>query len=104
MSRSQKPTLRDFLLLHSQTRATLCSDNEIFDPCESFAYLTSFEKATIMSWSSDFNTDKGLNLYTLLHCLSAINNNSYYFHYVNNGSSDTTNMFGHIIGTSGKVT
>ncbi|CAF2196460.1 unnamed protein product [Rotaria magnacalcarata] len=54
-----------------------------------------------MSWSTDSNVDRGLNLYILLHYLSAINNNSCYYHYVNNGNPDGTNMFGHIIGTSG---
>ncbi|CAF1387240.1 unnamed protein product, partial [Adineta steineri] len=79
----------------------LCNHNEIFDPCEKLLKLTPFEKATLMSWLSDTNVDKGLNLYILLHYLSAINSNSYYYHYVNNGNSDGTNMFGHIIGTSG---
>jgi hypothetical protein len=101
LSRIQKPTSRDFLLMHAQTRTRLCSDQEIFDPCEKLSQLTSFEKATLMSWSTDSNVDKGLNAYILLHYLSSINNNSYYYHYVNNGNSDGTNMFGHIIGTSG---
>jgi hypothetical protein len=100
-ARSHKPTLRDFYLLHSETRAHLCTDKELFDPCESLVNLTPLEIATLSSWSADSNVDKGLNLYILLHCLSSINNNSYYYHYVNNGNSDGTNMFGHVIGTSG---
>jgi hypothetical protein len=99
--RLQKPTLRDFLLMQSRTRTQLCMDSGIFDPCEKLLQLTSFEKATLMSWSWDTNADKGLNLYILLHFLSSINNNSYYYHYVNNGNPDGTNMFGHVIGTSG---
>jgi hypothetical protein len=101
LSRLQKPTLRDFLLMQAQTRTRLCMHDQIFDPCEKLVQLTSFEKATLKSWSSDSSVDKGVNLYILLHYLSAINNNSYYYHYVNNGNSDGTNMFGHIIGTSG---
>ncbi|CAF3737244.1 unnamed protein product [Rotaria socialis] len=101
LSRPQKPMLRDFMLMHAQTRAYLCSDEEIFDPCTKLIYLTSFEKATLTSWSLDSNVDKGLNLYILVHFLSSINDNSYYYHYVNNGNPDGTNMFGHIIGTSG---
>jgi hypothetical protein len=101
LSRPQKPALRDFLLMHSQTRGRLCTDEEIFDPCKQLSQLTSFEKSTLMSWFTDSNVDRGLNLYILIHYLSAINNNSYYYHYVNNGSSDGTNLFGHIIGTSG---
>ena len=101
LSRPQKPTLRDFLLMHSQTRSHLCADEEIFDPCKQLPQLTSFEKSTLMSWSTDSNVDRGLNLYILIHFLSAINNNSYYYHYVNNGNSDGTNLFGHIIRTSG---
>jgi hypothetical protein len=100
-SRANKPTLWDFLLSHSETRAHSCTNSEVFDPCEKLSQLTSFEKATLMTWSTDFNIDKGVNLYILLHYLSAINNNSYYYHYVNNGNSDGTNMFGHIIGKSG---
>jgi hypothetical protein len=101
LSRPQKPTPRDFLLMHAQTRAHLCTEQEIFDPCEQLYELTSFEKTTLLSWYADSNVDKGLNLYILLHYLSAINNNSCYYHYVNNGNPDGTNMFGHIIGTSG---
>ncbi|UJR18796.1 hypothetical protein I4U23_005702 [Adineta vaga] len=101
LSRLQKPSLRDFMLMQGQTRSRLCLDTAIFDPCDKLTELTSFEKATLMSWSSDSNVDKGLNLYILLHFLSAINSNSYYYHYVNNGSPDGTNMFGHVIGTSG---
>ncbi|CAF3334323.1 unnamed protein product [Rotaria sp. Silwood2] len=101
LSRPQKPTLRDFLLMHSQTRNHLCTDEEIFDPSKQLPQLTSFEKSTLMSWSTDSNVDRGLNLYILIHFLSGINNNSYYYHYVNNGNSDGTNLFGHIIGTSG---
>ncbi len=101
LSRFQKPTLRAFLMMQAQTRADLCLDDEMFDPCENLSQLTSFEKATLISWSSDSSVDKGVNLYILLHYLSAINNNSYYYHYVNNGNSDGTNMFGHVIGTSG---
>jgi len=102
--RPQKPGLRDFLLMQAQTRTQLCMASEVFDPCEKLPQLTSFEKATLMSWSSDTNVDKGLNLYILLHFLSAINSNSYYYHYVNNGNPDGTNMFGHVIGTSGYFT
>ncbi|CAF3915827.1 unnamed protein product [Rotaria sp. Silwood1] len=102
--RSQKPTLRDFLLKHAQTRRCLCSDKEIFDPCEQLLQLTSFEEATLLSWSRDSNVDRGLNLFILLHFLSAVNNNSYYYHYINNGNPDGTNMFGHIVGTSGEST
>ncbi len=101
LSRLQKPSLRDFMLMQGQTRSRLCVDTAIFDPCDKLTELTSFEKATLLSWSYDSNVDKGLNLYILLHCLSAINSNSYYYHYVNNGSPDGTNMFGHVIGTSG---
>ena len=101
LSRAQKPALRDFLLMHAQTRSHSCADHQVFDPCEQLTQLTSFEKATLTSWSIDSNIDRGLNLYILLHYLSAINNNSYYYHYVNNGSPDGTNMFGHVIGTSG---
>lgn len=101
LGRGQKPTLRDFLLMHSQIRSHLCGDEEIFDPCEQLEHLTRWEKITFASWSADSNVDPGLNLYILLHFLSAVNGNSYYFHYVNNGSPDGTNMFGHIIGTSG---
>ena len=101
LPRPQKPSLRDFMLMHARTRAHLCSDDEIFDPCVELKYLTSFEKATLTSWAADSNVDKGLNMYILLHCLSSINDNSYYYHYVNNGNPDGTNMFGHIIGTSG---
>lgn len=100
-SRSQKPALRDFLLMHGQTRTRLCTDEEIFDPCTRLSELTPFEKATLTSWSVDSNVDSGLNLYISLHYLSSINKNSYYYHYVNNGNPDGTNMFGHIIGTSG---
>lgn len=100
-SRPQKPALRDFLIMHSDTRKVLCSREGVFDPCTKLLSLTSFEKATLTSWCLDSNIDKGVNLYILLHFLSSINKNSYYFHYVNNGSSDGTNMFGHIIGTSG---
>ncbi|CAF2059110.1 unnamed protein product [Rotaria magnacalcarata] len=89
-SRAQKPTLRDFLLVHAQTRTRLCKDSERFDPCDQLAQLTSFEKATLMSWSTDSNVDRGLNLYILLHYLSAINNNFCYYHYVNNGNPDGT--------------
>jgi len=103
LSRLQKPSLRDFMLVQGQTRSRLCLDSAIFDPCDKLTELTSFEKATILSWSSDSNVDKGLNLYILLHFLSAVNSNSYYYHYVNNGSPDGTNMFGHVIGTSGNV-
>ena len=99
-SRSQKPLLLDFMLTHSETRAALCSDGETFHPCSEFKYLTSFEKATLNSWAADSNVDKDLNLYVLLPFLSAVNDNSYYYHYVKNGSSDGTNMFGHIIGIS----
>ncbi|UJR18400.1 hypothetical protein I4U23_005304 [Adineta vaga] len=101
LSRLQKPSLRDFMLMQGQTRSRLCLDGAIFDPCDKLTELSSFEKATLSSWSSDSNVDKGLNLYILLHFLSAVNSNSYYYHYVNNGSSDGTNMFGHVIGTSG---
>jgi hypothetical protein len=104
LSRPQKPALRDFLLMHGQIRTHLCTDQEIFDPCEQLSQLTSFEKTTLMSWSTDSTVDRGLNLYILLHYLSAINNNSSYYHYVNNGNPDGTNMFGHIIGTSGYFT
>ena len=104
LSRPQKPTLRDFLLMHAQTRTNFGTDKEIFDPCEQLSQLTPFEKATLLSWSIDSNVDRGLNLYILLHYLSAINNNSSYYHYVNNGDPDGTNMFGHIIGTSGYFT
>ncbi|CAF1191219.1 unnamed protein product [Rotaria magnacalcarata] len=100
-SRSQKSSLRDFMLMHAHTRAYLRSDDAIFDPCNKLIYFTSFEKATLTSWSADSNVDKGLKLYILLHCLSSINDNSYYYHYVNNGNPDGTNMFGHITGTSG---
>lgn len=99
--RPQKPSLREFMLMHAQTRARLCSDEEVFDPCLHLSQLTSLEKATLTSWSVDSNVDKGLNLYILLHFLSSINYNSYYYHYVNNGNPDGTNLFGHIIGTSG---
>lgn len=99
--RGLKPILRDFLLMHSQIRSQLCSDDEIFDPCEQLEHLTSWEKITCFSWSADSKVDRGLNLYILLHILSAVNGNSYYYHYVNNGNPDGTNMFGHIIGTSG---
>lgn len=101
LPRLQKPTLRDFLLTHAQTRTRLCMDHEIFDPLDKLQQLSSFEKATLMSWSIDSSVDRGLNLYIVLHILSAINNSSYYYHYVNNGNPDGTNMFGHIIGTSG---
>ncbi|CAF1406314.1 unnamed protein product [Rotaria sordida] len=101
LSRPQKPTLRDFLLIHAQTRSHLCMAQEVFDPCEQLSQLTSFEESTLMSWSIDSNVDRGLNLYILLHYLSAINDNSCYYHYVNNGNPDGTNMFGHVIGTSG---
>jgi hypothetical protein len=104
LSRPQKPALRDFLLMHGQIRTHLCTDQEIFDPCEQLSQLTSFEKTTLMSWSTDSTVDRGLNLYILLHYLSAINNNSSYYHYVNNGNPDGTNMFGHIIRTSGYFT
>lgn len=100
-SRHQKPTLRDFLLVQAETRSRLCRDDQIFDPCKELTDLTEFERATLRTWSSDSNVDKGLNLYILLHFLSSTNDNSYYYHYVNNGSPDGTNMFGHIIGTSG---
>lgn len=76
-------------------------DSEVFDPCEKLLDLSSLERATLVSWSADSKVDKGLNLYILLHGLSAMNSNSFYYHYVNNGSPDGTNMFGHIIGTSG---
>ncbi len=102
MWRSQKPSLRDFYQLQAQNRNQLCMDEEIFDPCEKLTQFTSFEKATLNSWSSDSNVDRGLNLYILVHFLSSINGNSYYYHYINNGNSDGTNLFGHIIGTSGK--
>lgn len=101
LSRPKKPVSRDFLLMQARTRAQLCMDKEVFDPCEKLLELTSFEKGTLMTWSSDSSVDRGLNLYILLHYLSATNSNSYYYHYVNNGSPDGTNMFGHIIGTSG---
>ena len=99
--RPHKPTLRDFYLLHGETRAHLCTDSELFDPCESLVELNPFEAATFNCWSADSNVDRGLNLYILLHGLSSINNNSFYYHYVNNGNADGTNMFGHVIGTSG---
>lgn len=100
-ARAQKATVRDFLQMHSQIRTHLCMESEIFDPCKRLSRLTSFEKATFSAWSLDSNVDRGLNLYILLHYLSAINHNSYYYHHVNNGNPDGTNMFGHIIGTSG---
>ncbi|UJR34580.1 hypothetical protein I4U23_027356 [Adineta vaga] len=101
LSRLQKPSLRDFMMMQGQTRTRLCVNSAIFDPCEKLTELTPFEKASLMSWYSDTTVDKGLNLYILLHYLSAVNNNSYYYHYVNNGNPDGTNMFGHVIGTSG---
>lgn len=88
--------------MHAQTRSRLCSDLEIFDPCEQLPEMTPFEKSTLISWSLDSKVDRGLNLYILLHFLSAINKDSYYYHYVNNGNPDGTNLFGHIIGTSGE--
>ncbi|CAF5077638.1 unnamed protein product, partial [Rotaria magnacalcarata] len=36
-SRAQKPALRDFLLVHAQTRTRLCKDSERFDPCDQLA-------------------------------------------------------------------
>jgi hypothetical protein len=44
LSRPQKPALRDFLLMHGQIRTHLCTDQEIFDPCEQLSQLTSFER------------------------------------------------------------
>ena len=101
MSRTQKPSLRDFSLLHSNIRSWLCSENQSFDPCDQLSYLSSLETSTLNAWAADSKVDKGLNLYILLHILSAVNGNSVYYHYVNNGNPDGTNMFGHIIGTSG---
>jgi hypothetical protein len=98
LSRLQKPTSRDFLLVQAQTRTRLCMDDDVFDPCEKLPQLTSFEKVTLLFWFSDSSVDRGLNLYILLHYLSAINKDSY----VNNGNSNGTNMFRHIIGTSGE--
>ncbi|CAF3891862.1 unnamed protein product [Rotaria magnacalcarata] len=66
-SRPQKSSLRDFMLVHAHTRAYLCSDDEIFDLYNKLIYLTSFEKATLTSWSADCNVDKGLNLYLQHH-------------------------------------
>jgi hypothetical protein len=102
LSHSLKLTSRDFLLMYTETRTQLCTEQGIFDPCEQLLYSTSFEKTTLVSWSIDSSVDRGLNFYSLLHYLSGIiNSNSYYYHYVNNGNADRTNMFGHIIGTSG---
>ena len=57
LPRPQKPSLRDFRLMHARTRAHLCSDDEIFDPCVELKYLTWFEKATLTSWAADSNVD-----------------------------------------------
>ena len=62
LPRAQKPTLRDFMLMQTQTRTRLCKDTSVFDPCVKLTGLTSFEKTTIMSWYSDTNVDKGLDM------------------------------------------
>jgi len=63
----QKPSLRDVLLMHAQTRICLYSDEEILDLCNRLSQLTAFEKAILTSWSIDSHVD--------LHYVSAINNN-----------------------------